>query len=50
MILSLQKKTDLKSLFIIKHRHPGRLKKQIWVEKPTVGDWVTGKKTPTTII
>jgi len=33
MNVSLQKNTDLTRFFMIKPRHPGRLKKQIWVEK-----------------
>jgi len=37
MNLSLQKNTDLTRFFIIKPRHPGRLKKQIWVEKTCSG-------------
>ena len=31
--------------FIIKPRHPGRLKKQIWAENPAVGSLVTCGKT-----
>jgi len=42
------KQTDLTQFFIIKPRHPGGLKKQIWVEKNTVGALVTRGKTPTT--
>jgi len=35
--------------FIIQTRHPGRLKKQIWVEKNSVGALVTCGKTPTAV-
>jgi len=37
------------SFFIIKPRHPGRLKKQIWVEISAVGTLVTCGKMPTTV-
>ena len=43
------KKLDLTRFFIIKPRHPGRLKKQNWVEKPRTGleTLATCVKTPT---
>jgi len=43
------KHTDITRFFIIQTRHPGRLKKQIWVEKNSVGALVTCGKTPTTV-
>jgi len=43
------KKPDLTYFFIIKPRHPGKTKRQIWVEKPAVGTRVTCEKTPATI-
>jgi len=46
--LSLQK-TDLTRFFIIKPRHPGRLKKQMRMEKASVGALATHGKTPTTV-
>jgi len=35
--------------FMIKPRHTGRLKKQIWMEKPSVGALVTCGKMPTSV-
>jgi len=47
--LSLQK-TDFTRFFIIEPRHAGRLTKQIWAEKKSVGTLVTCGKTPATVI
>jgi len=43
------KNTDLTRIFIIKSRHTGRLNKQIWVEKNSMGALVKCNKTPTTV-
>jgi len=43
------KNPDLTRFFVIKTRHPGRLKKQIWVEKNAEGTRVTCEKMPTTV-
>jgi len=43
------KKNRFHAIFVIKLRHPDRLKKQIWVKNPAVGALVTCGKTPTTV-
>jgi len=35
--------------FVIESKHPGRLKKQIWVKKNTAAAWAKCGKTPTTV-